>query len=126
LIATLPSASRNRRSRITRLCTLSPSLPASGLSLTVDQSWPDGRRIDGLGRQRLDQARDRRCVSATVASGQAGDGDDVARFGKVDRLTLQATEGEDLGDPAALDLLAVAGQCLDGLPGTTLPVRPAR
>src|SRR6516162_2863943 len=31
--ATLPSASRNSRSRITRLCTLSPSVPASGESL---------------------------------------------------------------------------------------------
>ena len=34
-IATLPSASRARRSRMTRLCTLSPSLPANGLSLTA-------------------------------------------------------------------------------------------
>src|SRR6516164_2269012 len=33
LSATLPSASRRSRSRITRLCTLSPSVPASGESL---------------------------------------------------------------------------------------------
>ena len=33
LMATLPSASRSRRSRMTRDCTLSPSRPASGPSL---------------------------------------------------------------------------------------------
>jgi len=34
--ATLPSASRNRRSRIMRLVTLSPSVPASGELLTMN------------------------------------------------------------------------------------------
>src|SRR3546814_2124634 len=33
-MATLPSDSRSRRSRITRLCTLLPSLPANGELLT--------------------------------------------------------------------------------------------
>ena len=45
--------------------------------------------------------------------GEAGDGDDVAGRGLVDRLALQAAEGQQLGDAAALDLLAVARQRLD-------------
>ena len=39
---------------------------------------------------------------------QAGDGDDVAGFGGFDRNALQAAKGEQLGEAAAFDLLAVA------------------
>ena len=47
-------------------------------------------------------------VSATVPLVQAGDGDDVAGFGLLERRALEAAEGEHLGDAAALDQLAVA------------------
>ena len=73
----------------------------------------DGRRVDGLGGQGLGQDN----VAQGVGDGglrKAGQGHDVAGFGHFDRLTLQAAEGEDLGDAAALDFLAVAGQGLDG------------
>ena len=40
--------------------------------------------------------------------GEARDRDDVAGFGLVDRLPLEAAEGQDLGDAALLDQLAVA------------------
>ena len=46
--------------------------------------------------------------------GEARDGHDVARFGVVDGLALQAAEGQHLGDPAALDLLAVDAEGVDG------------
>ena len=49
------------------------------------------------------------------ALGEAGDGDDVAGFGLLERRALDAAEGEDLGDAAVLDQLAVAAQHLDGL-----------
>ena len=54
-------------------------------------------------------------VSATVAVGQPGDRDDVARLDFIDRLALEAAEGQHLGDAALLDELAVARQRLDGL-----------
>ena len=47
-------------------------------------------------------------VSATVALVKPGDGDDVAGLGLVDRLPLEAAEGQHLGDAALLDQLAVA------------------
>ena len=54
-------------------------------------------------------------MSATVPFGQAGDGDDVAGMRFVDRLALEAAEGEDLGDAAGFDQRAVVVQHLDGL-----------
>src|SRR5579871_1131909 len=65
----LPSASRSSRSRIMRPVTLSPSVPASGESLT--------RKV-------------------------------IAGFGFLDAGALEPTEGEQLGDAALLDELAVA------------------
>ena len=98
---------------MTRLVTLSPSVPASGL-IVDDEGHRDGRRID-----RLRRAAARRPPGAERvgdgALGQAGDGDDVARLGVVDRLALDAAEGEDLRDAAVLDQLAVAVENLDGL-----------
>ena len=52
--------------------------------------------------------------------GQPGNRDDVAGDALLDRLALEAAEGEHLGDAALLDQLAVARQGLDGL------VRPDR
>ena len=96
---------------MTRLVTLSPSVPASGESLTMKDidtvggsigcAW-SGASTDGSQK-----------VSATVPFGRPGDGDDVAGFGVLDRLALEAAEGEDLGDAAVLDHLAVARQHLD-------------
>ena len=67
-------------------------------------------------------------VSATVAAGEAGNGDDVAGVALLDRLALEAAKGQDLGDPALLDEPAVARQRLDRLVGTELPerMRPVR
>ena len=44
--------------------------------------------------------------------GQPGDGDDVAGLGLLDRLPLEAAEGEELGQPRGLDDGAVAAQRL--------------
>ena len=92
---------------MTRLVTLSPSVPASG-RIVDDEGHGDGRRIDRLRLQRLGDRR----IAEGVGDGalrQAGDGDDVARLGLVDRLALEAAEGEDLGDAAGLDQRAVIG-----------------
>ena len=96
---------------MTRLCTLSPSRPAKGLSLTEKLIASVGgsigracsgacdRRIgEGVGDGRLDQARD---------------GDDLAGFGAVDRHALEAAEREDLGRAAFLDDIAVHVERLD-------------
>ena len=96
---------------MTRLVTLSPSVPASGLSLTMKDMVTVGGSIgcacsgsvtDGIAERVGDGAL-----------GQAGDGDDVARLRLVDRLALEAAEGEDLGDAAGLDQRAVMGEHLD-------------
>ena len=66
--------------------------------------------------QRLGHRR----VAERVGDGalrQAGDGDDVARLRLVDRLPLEAAEGEDLGDAAVFDQRAVMVQHLDRLVG---------
>ena len=65
------------------------------------------RRIDRL---RRDRRLDRRIADRLADRGvrQAGDGDDVARFGLFDRHALEAAERQHLGDAAALDQLAVA------------------
>ena len=44
---------------------------------------------------------------------EAGDGDDVARLGALDRHAFEAAEGEQLGEPAFLDEHAVAPERLD-------------
>ena len=66
--ATLPSASRNSRSRMTRLCTLSPSVPASGESLMRKVMAKVGGSIGCAGAARSLPAR--RACATTVASGR--------------------------------------------------------
>jgi uncharacterized protein with von Willebrand factor type A (vWA) domain len=73
--ATLPSASRNRRSRIMRLVTLSPSVPASGESLTRKVMASVGGSIGCADQRRSTSGA--QMVSERSPS-QAGDGDDVA------------------------------------------------
>ena len=83
---------------MTRLVTLSPSVPASG-RVVDEEGHGHGRRIDRLRLQRLgDVERAERVGDVDLF--QAGDGDDVAGIRLVDRLTLDAAEGEDLGDAA--------------------------
>ena len=67
-----------------------------------DERHRHGRRIDRL---RLDRGLDGRIAEGVGdgALGEAGDGDDVAGFGFLDRRALEAAEGEDLGDAAGLD-----------------------
>ena len=89
-----------------RLVTLSPSVPASGELLTMNDIDTVGGSIGCAWQRRLDGG-----IAEGVgdgALGQARDGDDVAGFGFFERRALDAAEGEDLGDAAALDQLAVA------------------
>ena len=64
-IATLDSASRSRRSRITRDCTLVPSRPASGESLTLTVMEMVGGSIGCAGKASVSSMAHK--VSATVA-----------------------------------------------------------
>jgi hypothetical protein len=95
-----------------RLVTLSPSVPASGESFTRNviasvggsigcaAIGVDFRAHNGVGDVRLRQA---------------GDGDDIARAGFIDRLPLKAAEGEHLGDAAVFQQFAVARKHFHGL-----------
>ena len=58
----------------------------------------------------------------------AGDGDDVARLGLVDRDALEAAEAQHLGDAALLDQVAVGASTLKAWFGLTVPdvMRPVR
>ena len=111
---------------MTRLWTLSPSWPASGPSLmrkVIDSVGGSiGCAAIGLGHLGCaDRVGD-------GGLGEAGDGDDVAGLGFVDRQALEAAEGEHLGDAALLDDLAVARQRLHRLFGLMVPevMRPVR
>ena len=86
---------------MTRLVTLSPSVPASGESLTRNDMATVGGSIGWACSGSVTSSAQK--VSATVALGQARDGDDVARLAELDRLALDAAEGEDLGDAPLLD-----------------------
>ncbi len=96
---------------MTRLVTLSPSVPASGLSLTMNDMVTVGGSIGCACSGSVDRRIAERVGDGAL--GQAGDGDDVAGLGLVDRLALEAAEGEDLRDAAGLDELAVTGEDLD-------------
>jgi hypothetical protein len=97
-MATLPSASFSRRSRITRLVTLSPS--RAGQRRVVDrEGHGERRRIDRLGLDRLGHHGSADGVGHGRL-GQARDRNDVARLALVDRHALQAAEGQHLGDAA--------------------------
>ncbi len=76
--ATLPSASRSRRSRMTRLCTLSPSWPASGPSLMRKVMVSVGGSIGCAGSASRHLGIAERVGDGRL--GQPGDGDDVARL----------------------------------------------
>ena len=65
--ATLPSASRSSRSRMTRLCTLSPSVPASGESLMRNVMVSVGGSIGCAGSGSVTSGA--HSVCETVASG---------------------------------------------------------
>ena len=111
--ATLPSASRSRRSRMTRLCTLSPSVPASGESLMRKVMASVGGSIGCAGSGSVDLGRAEGVRDGRLR--QAGEGDDVAGKAFLDRRALQPAEGEHLGDAAVLDQRAVAVEHLDRL-----------
>ena len=94
-----------------RPVTLSPSVPASGESLTRKIMASVGGSIGCAGSGVLDLG-----VADGVGDGrlrQAGDRDDVAGLGLVDRHALEAAERQHLGDAAGLDQLAVAVEHLD-------------
>ena len=124
-MAMLRSASLNRRSRMTRLWTLSPSWPANGPSLMrkVIDSVGGSTGCAGIG------------VSRQVAQGigdggdaHAGDGDDVARLGAIDRGALEAAEGKHLLHAEGFELLAVAASAFNCRLGFRTPdeIRPVR
>ena len=88
-----------------RLVTLSPSRPASGESLIEKVMERVGGSIGmvGIGVATIvigDRVGDGRL-------GQAGDGDDVAGVGLLDRHPLEAAEGQQLGEARMLDDAAV-------------------
>ena len=96
-----------------RLVTLSPSVPASGELLTMNDIDTVGGSIGcafkGASTERIAEG------IGDGALGKAGNGDNVAGFGFLQRRALDAAESDDLGDPPGLDQLAVAAQDLDGL-----------
>src|ERR1700744_4948121 len=71
-MAPLDSASRSRPSRIPRLCTLSPSRPAKGLSLTLTVMEMVGGSIGWAGRGSVTSMAHR--GSATAGFGRAAMG----------------------------------------------------
>jgi hypothetical protein len=109
-----------------RLVTLSPS--RAGQRRIVDaKRHRQRRRIDRLGVERLGHRR----VADGVRDGrvgQAGDGDDVAGLGLLDRNALEPAERQHLGDAAGLDDLAVVVERLDRHVDLTEPLkmRPVR
>ena len=90
------------------------ALGAGERAVVDDEGHGDGRRVDRLRMQRLGDDRIAERVG-DGALGQAGDGDDVAGLSLVDRLALEAAEGEDLGNAAGFDQRPVIGQHLDRL-----------
>ena len=91
---------------MTRLCTLSPSVPASGESLMRNVMASVGGSIGWAGSGsvtsgRADRVRHRRLR-------QPGDGDDVAGLRLLDAGAVEPAKGQHLGDAALLDQIAVA------------------
>ena len=104
LMATLPSASRNSRSRIMREVTFLPF--AAGQRAVVDR-----KVIASVGGS-TGMAGMRRCTSgAPIVSARSSSrpaiGDDVAGLGALDRHAVEAAEGQQLGHPCQLDHRAV-------------------
>ena len=96
-----------------RPVTLSPSVPASGESLTRNVIASVGGSIGcaGIGVS----TSGAQIVCATVAFGRPAMRDDVARLGLIDRHALEPAERQHLGDAAGLDQLAVVVEHLHGL-----------
>ena len=94
-----------------RLVTLVPSRPAIGESLTLNVIASVGGSIfcgvERLGDRRLDD----RVGDGRL--GQAGNRDDVARAGFLDRHALEPAERHDLGRAAFLDDIAFVVERLD-------------
>ena len=86
---------------------------AARIGAVVDrEAHRQRRRVDRLGVERLGH----RGLGDGVGDGrlgQAGNGDDVARFGLLDRDALEPAEGHDLGGAAFLDDIAVVVERLD-------------
>jgi hypothetical protein len=104
---------------MTRDWTLSPSRPARGLSLTETVIEMVGGSIGWAGRASVTSMAHR--VSATVAFDRPA----MATMSPASEpsstgLTLQAAEGQHLGDAAAFDFLAVAVQGVDRHAGNGL------
>ena len=110
--ATLPSASRSRRVRISRLVTLSPFLARQG-AVVDREGHRQGRWVDRVRRDRLAHLR----AADRIRHGrlrQPGDADDVAGARLLHRDALQAAEGQQLSQAAALQHLgAIAADRLD-------------
>jgi hypothetical protein len=126
LMATLPSASRSRRSRMTRRLHLVAFL--AGERAVVDaEGHGQRRRVDRLGVDRLGHLG----IADGVGDGRGGqtrDGDDVARLSFIDRHALEAAEGQHLGDAALLDNRAVGDSAFTAWLALTEPerMRPVR
>ena len=104
---------------MTRLVTLSPSVPASGLSLTEKVIASVGGSIGWAGSGSAHLGRADRVGDGDLR--QAGDGDDVAGLGLLHRRALDAAEGQDLGYAAGLDQIAVASSTFTGMLALTEP-----
>ena len=101
--ATLPSASRSRRSRIMRPVTLSPSVPASGKSLTRNTMASVGGLIGCAGSGCVDGWMRRWSWRRWPPAGPARR-DDVAGFRLLDRHALEPAERQHLGDATSVRL----------------------
>ena len=98
-----------------RPVTLSPSVPASGESLTRNVIASVGGSIGCAG---IGVSTDgSQIVIGDGRVRQPGDGDDVAGFRLVDRYAFKTAERQHLGDAAGLDQLAVVVEHLDRLVG---------
>ena len=86
-------------------------MPASGESLTRNVIGSVGGSIGCAGSGVSTSGA--QIVCATVRLRQAGDRDDVAGLGLVDRHALEPAERQHLGDAAGLDQLAVVVEHLD-------------
>ena len=100
---------------MTRLVTLSPSVPASGLSLTenvIDSVGGSiGWAVSGSTSSRLQR------VSATLNFSRPATATMSPAIGLLDRRALDAAKGEDSRHPALLDRVPVAVEHLGGRVG---------
>ena len=102
-----------------RLVTLSPSVPASGESLTRKVMESVGGSIGWAGSGSVTSGA--QMVCATVALGSPAMRDDVAGRGLVEPDALKPAKREHLRHAALLDQLAIVIQHLDGWFGAIVP-----